>query len=101
MDASASRLPDSVKVRTRTVEFTADQFLLKQLIDRSLPDICADTETGIALLSYCLSELILRTARPGLLPEAVATAVQVLRYNCGVMVHEQNCQCNGCVGSRG
>lgn len=82
--AGASRPVDSEKVRTRTVEFTADQMLLKQLVDRSLPEICADTETGIALLSYCLSELILRTARPGMLPEAVATAVQVLRYNCRV-----------------
>lgn len=95
------RLPDSAKVRTRTVEFTADQMLLKQLVDRSLPEICPDAETGIALLSYFLSELILRTARPGLLPEAVATAVQVLQFNCGIEVHAQDCQCSGCVGSRG
>lgn len=99
--AGASRLPDSAKVRTRTVEFTADQMLLKQLVDRSLPEICPDAETGIALLSYFLSELILRTARPGLLPEAVATAVQVLQFNCGIAVHAQDCQCSGCVGSRG
>lgn len=78
------RQADPDKVRLRAVEFTADQLLLKKVIEARLPDICADAETGIALLSYCLSELILRTARPGMLPEAVATAVQVLRYNCGV-----------------
>lgn len=79
-----ARAPDPAKVKTRNVEFTQDQLIFKKVIDARLPDICGDVETGIALLSYCLSELILRTARPGMLPEAVATAVQVLQYNCGI-----------------
>ena len=82
--AGAGRPVDWAKVKTRTTAFTDDQMLLKQIVDRSLPEICADAETGIALLSYMLSELILRTARPGMLPEAVATAVRVLQFNCGV-----------------
>jgi hypothetical protein len=81
---AGARPVDESKVRLRTVEFTADQLILKKVIDARLPDVFADAETGIALLSYCLSELILRTARPGMLPEAVATAVQVLQFNCGV-----------------
>ena len=81
---SAARAPDPAKVKTRTVQFTDDQEIFKKVIDARLPQICGDVETAIALLSYCLSELILRTARPGMLPEAVATAVQVLQFNCGV-----------------
>lgn len=81
---NAGRVADPEKVRTREVVFTDDQEMLKRVIDTRLPQVCGDVETAIALLSYCLSELILRTARPGLLPEAVATAVQVLQYNCGV-----------------
>lgn len=81
---AGARPIDGKRVRTRTVVFTQDQLILKNVIDARLPQVCADTETGIALLSYCLSELIMRTARPGLLPEAVATAVQVLQFNCGV-----------------
>lgn len=83
-DNRAGRAADPEKVKTRNVVFTADQEMLKRVIDTRLPQVCGDVETAIALLSYCLSELILRTARPGLLPEAVATAVQVLQYNCGV-----------------
>lgn len=81
---NAGRVADPEKVKTRNVVFTDDQEMLKRVIDTRLPQVCGDAETAIALLSYCLSELILRTARPGLLPEAVATAVQVLQYNCGV-----------------
>jgi hypothetical protein len=81
---NAGRVADPEKVRTREVVFTDDQEMLKRVIDTRLPQVCGDVETAIALLSYCLSELILRTARPGLLPEAVATAVQVLQFNCGV-----------------
>lgn len=116
ISAGTGRPVDWEKVRTRTVAFTDDQMLLKQIVDRSLPDICADAETGIALVSYMLSELILRTARPGMVPEAVATAVRVLQFNCGVAEpvrpgptgnaeiaalmldgHAINCQCDACI----
>lgn len=82
--ASASRLPDMDRVKVRQQELTKDQLVICEIIKILLPEVCENSEIATGMLVSMLSDFLITNAKPELLPEAVATAVACLQYNCGI-----------------
>lgn len=83
--AGASRLPDMSRVKVRQQEFTKDQQTLKNIVAMLLPKVSDNAEVATGILVSVLSDFLIANAKPDLLPEAVATAVACLEYNCGIV----------------
>lgn len=74
------------KVRTRPVEMTDKETAAVDAFWQILKPICGTPERTVAVLTFALSEFLLRVAKPETMPAAVETAVECLRINTGLAV---------------